>query len=283
MPELPEVETVARTIYPHIHNCVFTNSELLKLSSLHPLSMPLSTLTGMRICKVSRRGKLLVFTLEAADSYIKKIEVPQFLIIHLRMTGRVFSTKANEASGNHTRCKFGLKKPDGTPIQLFFDDTRTFGKILVATSKILDAWPFWHDLGPEPFEINTQEFAKRLKGTRALKSALLDQTVIAGIGNIYADESLFQARILPGRAANSLSGKESNALLSAIKDVLTRSIAQCGSSIRDYLDADGNAGAFQNTFMVYGRGGQPCKVCGNSLCKTRISGRATVFCPHCQK
>ena len=111
---------------------------------------------------------------------------------------------------------------------------------------------------------------------------LLDQKAIAGIGNIYADESLFQAGLDPRRKAAGLSPAQSRCLLAALQDVLRRSIAQCGSSIRDYRDANGDVGAFQNSFAVYGRGGAPCVRCGRPLKKIRVAGRATVFCPHCQ-
>ena len=116
-----------------------------------------------------------------------------------------------------------------------------------------------------------------------VKRALLDQTLVSGIGNIYADESLFQAGLDPRRKASSLSPAQSRCLLAALKDVLRRSIAQCGSSIRDYRDANGDVGAFQNSFAVYGRGGAACVRCGRPLQKIRVAGRATVCCPHCQK
>ena len=137
-------------------------------------------------------------------------------------------------------------------------------------------------LGPEPLEMKADDLSARLSGKRPIKTALMDQKVIAGIGNIYADESLFAAGISPLREAGSLSGAESRRLLSVIQAVLRRSISQCGSSIRDYRDADGNAGAFQNTFKVYGKGGQACSKCGHILQKTRLGGRATVYCPSCQ-
>lgn len=285
MPELPEVETVVRTIYPHIRDCVFNDAQLLRASSLHPLSLPLSTLKGMRISSASRRGKLIVLGLARPDTQRKSqsAKIPQMLVAHLRMTGRLFAAEANLLHGSHTRCIFAMRRPDGSDFQLFFDDTRAFGQIMVATDEILHAWKFWRELGPEPLEIDATQFSERLKGSRAIKAALLDQRVIAGIGNIYADEALFQAAILPDRSTGSLSFSERGVLLAAIQDILKRSISQCGSSIRDYLDADGNAGAFQNTFMAYGRGGQQCARCGTILQKSRIGGRATVFCPGCQK
>ncbi len=282
MPELPEVETVARSLYPHIHNCVFTRAVLLLPSTLHPLSLPLTSLCGMRIDKVGRRGKLLVLNL-SPTSMAGKGRLPEYLVVHLRMTGRIFTRQANDEQGRHTRCLFDLNRQDGSSIRLFFDDTRTFGKIFAATGPLLAKWPFWHELGPEPLEMNADMLARRLKGGRPLKTALLDQKIIAGIGNIYADEALFQSGLLPMRKAGSLEDGEVEKLLAAIQDVLRRSISQCGSSIRDYRDAYGNVGAFQNSFMAYGRGGEQCKICGHIMQKCRIGGRATVYCPNCQK
>ncbi len=131
--------------------------------------------------------------------------------------------------------------------------------------------------------MSAADLKSRLRGNRQLKAALLDQKTIAGIGNIYADEALFQSRLHPCRKAGSLDTGDCERLLAAIQDVLLRSIAQCGSSIRDYKDADGNAGAFQNSFKVYGKGGEACPACGAALQKSRVGGRATVFCGACQK
>lgn len=277
MPELPEVETVAATLYPHVRNAVFTGVTLLRESSLHPLSLPLESLIGRQIGSVGRRGKLLMFNLERENK-----TQPALLVAHLRMTGRLFTRSANEGLGKHTRCIFSLLDADQKRKQLFFDDTRAFGQLMAATPETLLKWPFWRDLGPEPLEMDAASLARRLKGTRPLKSALMDQKVVAGIGNIYADESLFRAGILPTRPANSLSGPEVEALTESIQAILRLSISQCGSSIRDYRDADGNAGAFQNGFQVYGRAGEVCKKCGSVLQKIRLSGRATVFCANCQ-
>lgn len=275
MPELPEVETVATTLYPHVVGAEFTFARLMRASSLHVLSLPLEQLRGLKIAGVGRRGKLLLFNLSGKTA-------PSVLVAHLRMTGRIFTASANRELGKHTRCIFGLKDSSGKTRQLFFDDTRAFGQLLLATPEILEKWTFWRTLGPEPFDIAAAEFGQRLKGARPIKTALLDQTVLAGIGNIYADESLFAAGLSPLRPAGGLTDDEAARLLAAIQAILKKSISQCGSSIRDYRDADGNAGAFQNTFRVYGRGGQKCKRCGADLVKIRLSGRATVYCPNCQ-
>lgn len=294
MPELPEVETVARTLFPHIHNCVFLDATVLRDSCVHPASLPFSMLYGMGIANVRRRAKLIIMDLEPVPAILSDIgrqtldmadqnQYPPYLVIHLRMTGRIFTRAANEAQGKHTRCFFSLQNPAGNRFNLFFDDTRAFGKILLANDAILRNWDFWRNLGPEPLALDAAGFATRLKGKRTIKACLLDQKVIAGIGNIYADEALFKSGIRPSRQADSLNKRERARLLAALQAVLRLSISQCGSSIRDYRDADGNVGSFQNSFSVYGRGGEKCKKCGSILHKERIGGRATVFCEVCQK
>lgn len=278
MPELPEVETIAATLYPHVAASIFTHATLLRQSSLHPLSLPLDSLVDTRINTVGRRGKLLLFKLER-----HKKSQPTLLVAHLRMTGRLFTRPALTEPGKHTRCIFQLLTAKGATQQLFFDDTRAFGQLMAATPETLEQWPFWHELGPEPLEMNDADLAARLKGSRPLKTALMDQKVIAGIGNIYADESLFRAGLLPMREAGSLNTAETKTLITAIQDILRLSISQCGSSIRDYRDANGKEGEFQKGFKVYGRGGEKCEKCGAPLQKIRLSGRATVFCQNCQK
>lgn len=277
MPELPEVETVARTLLPHIRDQMITQSILLRSSALHPLSLPLSSLHGRTIIDTARRGKLLILNLDP----LPNSNAPTALMAHLRMTGRLLATPADESPHPHTRCILDLHGKEGDS-RLFFDDMRTFGKLIAVNPTVLNKWDFWRTLGPEPLEMTEADLEARLVTSRPVKSALLDQKVIAGIGNIYADESLFMAGISPLRPANSLTGSEVASLLSAIQSVLKLSISQCGSSIRDYRDADGNAGAFQNSFQAYGQGGKPCKRCGGPLTKIRLGNRATVYCPSCQ-
>lgn len=277
MPELPEVETVARSLAPQVRGAVFTAVDLRHAPSMHSLSLPLHTLVGAQIEDVARRGKLVILKLNPSGLPT----APSLLLFHLRMTGRLLVN--TEGQGSHCRCLFNLRVPGGRESQLFFDDTRTFGKIMAATPESLAAWGFWSKLGPEPLEMDPDALFPRLKGKRPIKSALLDQETIAGIGNIYADESLFRAKINPLRPAGELEASESRALMLAIQEILKMAIDKGGSSIRDYVDARGKSGGFQNSFAVYGRGGQPCARCGASLQKLKIGGRATVFCPVCQK
>lgn len=301
MPELPEVETVARTLRPHVVNCRITAVHLLRPGSLHALSLPPQSLVGLRVSAVRRRGKLLLFDLVPPDSLhvpnaqaLAHVSVessqPDLLAVHLRMTGRLMTWPESTLPGPHTRCIIDLVDADGCVKRLFFDDVRAFGLLLAATPSILAQWDFWRFLGPEPLEIDAAAFAARLQGQSgqknsagpALKAALLDQKIIAGVGNIYADEALFDAGLDPRVKSACLDQARCARLLTSLQKVLRLSIEQCGSSIRDYRDADGNVGAFQNSFAVYGRGGKPCVRCARPLQKARVAGRATVYCSHCQ-
>ncbi len=285
MPELPEVETVVRTLRPQVLNARITKVELLRPSVVLPQSLPLDSLCGCRISAADRRGKLILLRLlppPGADGG----EYPACLVVHLRMTGRLMPHPTGTPPHAHTRCLFHLEGPHGKSV-LFFDDVRAFGLLFAATPERLAAWDFWRELGPEPLAVPAdalaRQLAPRLSSRRGpIKSLLLDQKILAGIGNIYADEALFRARIDPRRPANSLDATSLLTLCRELQAVLRLSIEQCGSSIRDYRDANGNVGAFQNSFAVYGRGGQPCVICGHPLEKTQVGSRATVFCPRCQ-
>ena len=320
MPELPEVETIVRTLRPHVQGCIITNAQVLRATSQHPLSVPLEDLRGCRIVEVGRRGKLLLMHLDATQA--ENATVREYkdlrLAVHLRMTGRLMPYAAHTEPGTHTRCILDLDMPPAQgqeskkglcaeeapleqardeqeqregktgivhegPRRLFFDDVRAFGLMLAGTPDIFERWPFWSGLGPEPLGMTKKDFIRTISCRKsAIKGVLLDQKILAGVGNIYADESLFAAGIDPRRKAADLTAEQAKCLLKSLQDVLNLSISQCGSSIRDYRDANGDAGAFQNTFAVYGRGGQPCKKCGRLLEKAKVSGRSTVYCSHCQ-
>ena len=280
MPELPEVETVARTLRPQVQGRCVDGVALFRRSSVHPLSLPLETLTGRTVVDAGRRGKVLLLRLEGprADN------LPDVLAVHLRMTGRLMVHPSDTPAGPHTRCRFALSLNGRDAGHLFFDDVRAFGVLFAGTDELLRRWDFWRTLGLEPLELDGAGLAACLKGRRtAVKAALLNQKVIAGIGNIYADEALFRAGIDPRSPADAVAREAAAPLLEALQGVLRLSIEQCGSSIRDYRDANGNVGAFQNSFAVYGRAGRPCSRCGASLARLRVAGRATVVCPRCQK
>ncbi len=273
MPELPEVETIARTLEPQIRGRRVERVELLHRGTLDG-RIGLAFVQGCTVTGTGRRGKLLLI------HFASESGKPQGLAFHLKMTGRLFVRGPEASPEIHTRAIFDLDNGN----RLFFDDCRKFGYVRVLTPESLASWSFWHRLGPEPLDMGPEAFAALLSGRRSrIKALLLDQTVIAGIGNIYADESLFRAGIAPASPAGVLSEVQLYWLHTALREVLLESIAACGSSIRDYRTAYGDAGAFQNSFRVYGRAGSPCLSCGTKLHTCRVAGRTTVFCPRCQK
>ena len=278
MPELPEVETVARTLAEGLSGRSLTGVELLNPGSWQGSIAPEAVCKGgpRRVAGTGRRGKLVLLRLEPGLGGTDEVDT---LAFHLKMSGRLFLYPAEEQAGPHTRLILSLD--DGQ--QLFFDDARKFGYARALTPAALASWPFWQKLGPEPLELDGKGFAACFVGrSGAIKALLLDQSVLAGIGNIYADESLFRAGIRPSCPAARLSCKELAGLHRALVEVLEESIQACGSSIRDYRTARGDAGSFQNSFRVYGRGGQPCTGCGTRLVRTKVAGRTTVYCPRCQ-
>jgi formamidopyrimidine-DNA glycosylase len=273
MPELPEVETVVRTLAPQLSGRRIEDARILYEKSLAAGKSLLPHLAGARIEKVHRRAKLVLIDLRPARG--KKL----CLLFHLKMTGRLFVHGALTEVGKHTRVAFRLGDA-----QLFFDDARKFGYCRIMRDEDFAQWDFWNALGPEPLACSREEFITRCRARRGkIKALLLNQACIAGIGNIYADEILFRAGIAPQHAAPRLSPAQLGALWEEMRTVLREAIAQCGSSIRDYRDAHGNAGAFQNSFRVYGRAGRPCPACGGILEKSVVAGRSTVHCPQCQK
>ncbi len=270
MPELPEVEVIARGLRQSISNRCISRVELLWPTSIMGSQDDFTRrLTGRHILDVGRRGKLLLLGLETGAT----------LVVHLKMTGRLVHGPRKPAL-KHDRVRFHLD--DGS--LLTFADIRRFGYLAVFFPRELETWKFYNNLGPEPLEMTTESFVSCIRGRCAkIKSLLLDQKIIAGVGNIYADEALFRAGIRPGQKANKVPKKCVAALLNHLNNVLEQAIQENGSSIRDYRDSNGNAGSFQNSFQVYGRAGLPCKTCGKTIVKTVVSGRTSSYCPNCQQ
>ncbi len=284
MPELPEVETIVRSLEPLIAHASIDAVSLLLPRTLDTSgggSLDLNLLQGRRIASVGRRGKLALLhltPLEKQDS-----THAHMLAVHLKMTGRLFVYDAHYKAQKHTRLIFSLTQ-SGIEKQLFFDDARTFGYVRLVSPESLKLWPFWQNLGLEPLDHPAATLAKLYMAKKAgIKSLLLNQSLVVGIGNIYADEALFRAGIAPQRKAHTLTLTQITTLMQAVQEVLLLSIAQCGSSIRDYRDAHGDAGSFQNTFLVYGRSNLECKACGLVLHTAKVAGRTTVYCSHCQQ
>jgi formamidopyrimidine-DNA glycosylase len=272
VPELPEVETIVRDLRPLLVGRRFASVRRvsdLELRRPWDRAWP-ELLSGRRVEAVSRRGKWIVLHLDDGS----------FLVVHLGMTGQFTVVEAGAAIPDHLHLVFTLK--DGR--QLRFRDSRRFGSATrFAGAAELEALFEENGLGPEPFDLDPQRWRSALKATtRAIKSVLLDQGVVAGVGNIYADEALFAARLHPGRKACSLTRAEADRLRAAIAEVLRGAIEKRGSSIRDYVGGSGLAGGYQDEFRAYGRKGSPCPRCGTPIAGVRLGGRAAHYCPTCQ-
>lgn len=287
MPELPEVTTIVRTLEPLIKNKTITSALTLHAGSVEG-PHPLTSVVGGTVSALSRRGKLALIHLSGLEGKggtdgtkgTGGTNGVDGLGVHLKMTGRLFVYEANTPPGPHTRVVLDFS--DGT--RFFFDDARKFGYMRVLSEESRKEWAFWQGLGPEPLEMTKSDFVNLFAQRNAgMKSMLLNQKIIAGVGNIYADESLFRAGIHPQSKGTSLSTAQLEELHEALVNVLEESIQECGASIRDYRTARGDAGAFQNAFRVYGRAGKACVACGQTLQGGVVAGRATVFCPHCQR
>ena len=263
MPELPEVETVVRSIAPligrRIVSAEFRSTRILRGG--HPDRMA-RRLAGGRIIAVKRYGKFILASLEGGA----------YLMIHLGMTGRLL---LGGEPGKHTHAILTFDR--GT---LLYDDSRQFGCV-----ELDDRFPARiARLGPEPLEIAFADFAAALKKRKIrIKALLLNQTFLRGVGNIYADEALFRAGIHPMALAYRLRGDRPRRLLDAIVEVLTEAIDAGGSSISDYVDAEGRKGFFQFSHRVYQRTGEPCVTCGTPIRRVLVAQRSSHFCPKCQK
>lgn len=273
MPELPEVETVRRQLHERIAGKVIREVVIYKTGREWPVGGEfVRAVAGRRVSSVDRRAKVLVFRFEDGGA----------MLGHLKMTGKfliLYNLYKMHIPTKHDRILFVFD--DGT--QLVWSDVRQFGYVKVVTSdEARDALAHY---GPEPLETSAEELAECLarRSTRTIKAALLDQTVIAGIGNIYADESLFRVGIRPTRQIDKLTTNDRLRLATEIKNVLTESLAQNGTSANDYVDAEGKKGGFQNLLKVYGRGGEACVVCSRPIKRIVCAQRGTHFCPTCQK
>jgi formamidopyrimidine-DNA glycosylase len=274
MPELPEVETVRRTL-----EVLSIGKEIKQVSVFWPKMIKRpneveqfkDALEGQTIKEIGRRGKFLIFYTEVFA-----------LVSHLRMEGKYGVFNADEPVEKHTHVIFHFT--DGT--ELRYKDVRKFGTMhLYEKGKEFETQPL-ADLGPEPFsdDFSVEWLSEKLKRTnRKIKPALLDQKILVGLGNIYVDEALFRAQIHPERIANSLTPDEEAVLYKEIVSTLSEAVEKGGSTIRSYVNSQGQIGMFQLQLYAYGRKGEPCKTCGTPLEKTVVGGRGTHYCPSCQK
>jgi len=285
MPELPEVENVVRSLRPGLVGRQITEVELPTYGQNGPGRTVLrrllvgstnafrKRLCGGRVVSIRRHGKNILITLQAQGAGHGSL----CLLVHLGMTGRLRFESMPEPLRPHTHVIFTLDAPGRW---LHFSDPRRFGKLHLSKDEPAEI----QLLGPDPLEISLEEFCARLRRRRArVKALLLDQRFVRGLGNIYADESLFRASIHPAAIGSRLRRERGARLWDAIRATLRQAIELGGSSISSYMDAEGRAGWFQQVHQVYGRTGEECFECGSLIRRIVIAGRSTHFCPACQR
>lgn len=268
MPELPEVETIRRSL-EDVRGAGITDLEINRAEVIRRQEYDPESVVGQIIREVQRRGKFLVL----------QLKTEQYLILHMGMSGRFYlAGEDEELTEPHIHVIIHLDNGH----KMVYQDARRFGGVWF----IRDCQKFFEKMGPEPLtrEFNPDYLEEAFKGRKApVKNLILDQHLVAGIGNIYADESLFAAGIRPDRMAGTLTTNEIKKLCQAITQVLQTSIEQRGTTFRDYRDGYNRKGGFQDYLKVYGKKNSPCPLCGNPLVVTRIGGRSSHFCETCQK
>ena len=281
MPELPEVETVRRGLRGFILDAKLKKVEVICDGSAEG---DFVQVVGAKVADLRRFGKALIVDFDNGFS----------LMIHLRMTGQLIFDGVERFAAGHPNENFVAQLPNGqTRVilefergRLYFNDQRKFGFIKVLKTAEVEKEPFIAKLGKEPWKMSAEELLEKLqlRKNSAVKTVILDQKVIAGLGNIYADESLFLAGILPMRKAGSLSLAETEKLLVAMREVMEKSLEAGGSTLKNYVKADGTRGDYLDLFAkIYNRAGKSCVNCGETILKTKVNGRGTHYCPRCQK
>jgi formamidopyrimidine-DNA glycosylase len=282
MPELPEVETIKRGLEGFV-----VGKSVVKITTLSEKNFvgDSDKVIGRRVVGLRRRGKALIIELNGGWN----------LMVHLRMTGQLVYVGNDRFAAGHPNDDFFLEMPGrhtrvifefDDDSKLYFNDQRKFGFVKVMNDAELDQDAFLMKLGPEPWEMKPQEFFERLQRRKntSIKAAILDQTVVAGVGNIYADEGLWRAKIFPGRLVKNVAKAEARELLKGICEVMEKSIDSGGSTMKDYVKADGTKGSYLEKFAkVFNREGEKCERCGGTIKKIKIAGRGTHYCPECQK
>lgn len=268
MPELPEVQTVVNTLIPHALGARIIRTEIIRPQFIHAPGKKLETLlTGRRIDQIARRGKRILITLD-----------PQArLLIHLGMTGRILILQPGESRRPHTHLVLHLQKRSRL-VEVQCVDPRRFGEVRWLGDARGD-----EGLGIEALDLRPAHLRALLaQSRRPIKNLLLDQSRIAGLGNIYADESLFAARIHPLTPACRIPLEAADRLCRAIRHTLLKALRHHGSTLRDYVDATGTAGRYQKLHKVYGRENEPCRRCRNAIQRIVLAGRSSWYCPRCQ-
>ena len=277
MPELPEVETLARGLQREVAGRHVLSVELGKTDFMDNPTEIERGLPGTQIQRVERYGKFMLLRLRRSQETGGAVE-ESALLVHLGMTGTMVPRPVGEARAKHTHLAALLD--DGR--ELRYIDPRRFGRIaLLAGEKLRQELLRF---GADPLQISLDEFGRRIRGRRArIKAMLLDQGVLRGVGNIYADESLWKARIHPARIGARLTVEEVKSLHGALQEILEKAIVLRGSSISDFLDAEGEPGEYQLHHKAYGREGKACYRCKTPIRRIVVAGRSSFFCPNCQK
>ena len=298
MPELPEVETIRRDLVKvilkkEIVELKLNDTKVLKNTKVYFIK----SLLGRRIVDISRKGKLLIFKISKSG----KEKDNNFLLVHLKMTGQLILLSAKQkVVGGHSLSEESFEKSVGGPLpnrhsraeiifasgaRLFFNDMRRFGYLQIIGSDKLNKIKS-NNYGPEPLspELDLDYLSKILNNrTSNVKAILLNQKLIAGLGNIYVDEALFLAGIRPTRQGKSIKLSEKNNLLKSINRVIEKALKNRGTTFNNYVDSSGKKGNFSRLLQVYGRRGEPCYKCQNEILKIRLAGRGTHYCAKCQK
>jgi len=276
MPELPEVETIRRGLAPHLCERMITAVQCHRPSLRYPLP-DLSVLEGQRIIAVRRRAKYLLFDLEK-----KAASTPQTLVWHLGMTGQFHVLPQQAQAGAHEHVCIQLENGQS----LRYRDARRFGYADLLHTEVIEQHQWFCNLGPEPlldgFHVDHLR-THCVKRKAPIKNVIMNASVVVGVGNIYASEALFRAGIHPARAAGNISAQRLKLLVDVIQQVLIEAIAAGGSSISDFVDADGKPGYFSHSFQVYGRQGKACERCLKPINRIIQAGRSTFYCPQCQR
>ena len=273
MPELPEVETTLRGIAPHITGKTIVRTTVRQAKLRHPVPPDLDgTLNGETVLRCTRRAKYLL------------VHLPQgILLIHLGMSGSLRVYPDGSAPPPEKHDHFDIVTDDQTVLRL--RDPRRFGAVLWFAGPA-EQHPLLQHLGPEPLQDEfTAGYLKTAFSRRksAVKTALMDNKIVVGVGNIYANEALFAAGILPTRRADRVSAEECRRLVAEIRSVLQRALKAGGSSLRDFVHSDGQSGYFQQQYHVYGREGEPCHHCGTPIARQIVGQRSSFYCPKCQR
>ena len=285
MPELPEVETVARGLQLSVAGRRILSVTLRKTDFMDDPVAIERELPGRQIARVERFGKFMLLQLVARDApngqssgSANAAEVSEALLVHLGMTGNLAAHFAEQPLAKHTHVTFVLD--DGR--ELRYVDPRRFGRMAYLSGESLAAELL--RFGADPLLVTRDEFGNRIRGSRArIKALLLDQSVLRGVGNIYADESLWTARIHPAKSGAHLKPQEAATLREALQKILRKAIEMRGSSISDFVDAEGVAGDYQRHHRAYGREGKKCLRCGAKIKRIIVAGRSSFFCPRCQR